>query len=258
MNNHPKSPDYLDSPGSTSINAAGPTGSFRRFGALLAMALAVVLVGFLGRQWWDSLAVWIEGSGGLGYLVFFLAFVVLTAFCFPVSVLGLSAGAMFGPGLGLLLMLCSGVASGLLMFVGGRFFFRKPILNWVSIRPKFAALDRLSGQRALRLNFMARLSPLNYGVVCYTLASGRSPFSSYLVGLIAIIPSMAGQVWLGSLAASTGLAASGQKEQSNLEWALLIGGLVFFLLLSWQIGRLVRDAWRLETASEFNQVTPDN
>lgn len=222
----------------------GPEGRIRRVVVPLLLLLGVVLVAYLGRNWWASLEVWIRGSGLLGYLVFFLAFIFLTTFCFPVSVLGISAGAMFGPGWGLLLLFGSGVVSGSLMFAVGRYLFRKPILGWVSRRPRLAALDRLAERRALRLNFLARLSPLNYGVVCYTLASGKSPFSAYLTGLIAILPGMAGQVMVGSIAEQARLAAEGEARQSTLEWALLLGGGLFFLVLSWQIGRMVREAWR--------------
>ena len=215
------------------------------------LLVCVSLVAFLGRAWWDTLSLWIESSGSWGYLVFFLTFVLLTTFCFPVSVLGFSAGAMFGPGLGLLLLFCSGVASGSIMFAVGRYLFRGRIQNWASTRPKLAALDRLAEQRALRLNLLARLSPLNYGIVCYTLASGKTPFACYCLGMLAIVPSMAAQVWLGGFAVKASQAASGQQDQSPMEWALLAGGLVFFIMLSWQISRLVRQAWQ-EAAPDEN------
>lgn len=214
------------------------------------LVLGVVLVAYLGKSWWDSLSIWIDQAGNLGYLVFFLSFVALTTFCFPVSVLGFSAGAIFGPWAGLLLLFLSGVTSGTVMFALGRYFFRDRIHIWVSKRPKLAALDRLAQHRALRLNFLSRLSPLNYGVVCYTLASGKSPFPAYLAGLLATIPSMAAQVWAGSLASAAQETMGGKVQHSRLEWGLLIGGLVFFILLSWQIGRLVKEAWKEASTAE--------
>lgn len=240
-------------PGPLALSA--PSGRLKKIVVPVALLAGILVVAYLGRTWWGSLADWIEKSGYLGYLVFYFSFVIMTVFCFPVSVLGFSAGAMFGPALGLALLVGSGVSSGSIMFVVGRFLFRQRILEWVARKPKLAALDSLAEQRALRLNFLARLSPLNYGLVCYTLASGKTSFSAYLLGMTAIVPSMAGQVWAGSLAVKARQAASGQGQQSTLEWVLLAGGMVFFFLLSWQIGRLVRDAWRSAPEPE---TTPGN
>ncbi len=231
------------------------TGRSRRLVLVVLILMGVGVVAFLGGAWWDSLARWIDTAGILGYLVYFLSFVFLTTFCFPVSVLGFSAGAMFGPARGLLILLLSGVASGAVMFCLGRCLFRDLILRWVSNRPRLAALDRLAEERALRLNFLARLSPLNYGVVCYTLASGRSSVAAYFLGLLAILPGMTAQVWAGALTAKARLAVTGQEQQSILEWAVLGGGLVFFGLFSWQVGRLVRDAWQ-EAGSEDDGTGP--
>jgi uncharacterized membrane protein YdjX (TVP38/TMEM64 family) len=227
----------------TVTSAAG--GLVRRAVVPAMLVLGVGLVAFLGPGWWNSLEAWISGSGLLGYLVFFLAFVGLTTFCFPVSVLGVSAGALYGPGFGLLLLVSGGLASGSLMFLLGRYLFRRRILTWVDRNPRLMALERLAEDRALRLNFLARLSPLNYGVVCYTLASGKSPFSAYLIGMIAILPGMTGQVLVGSLAGQARQATAGTAAgPSTVEWLLLGGGAAFFLVLSWQIGRMVREAWR--------------
>nr|MEE4269495.1 VTT domain-containing protein [Candidatus Krumholzibacteria bacterium] len=181
--------------------------------------------------------------------------VVLTTFCFPVSVLGISAGAMFGPVTGLGLLLLSGVTSGLVMFFVGRVLFRQRVQRWVASKSKLAALDRLAEQRAVRLNFLARLSPLNYGVVCYTLASGKSSLNSYLLGLIAIVPGMAGQVWVGHFSATAGQAIQGEGKSKG-EWALMALGLLFFVVLSWQVGRLVRQAWQEADALENTENNP--
>lgn len=237
--------DWKPKPASLKGDPGVPSeGLVKRVVLPFLLLLGILAVAYLGRTWWDALSLWIAGSGVRGYGVFFLAFVLLTSFCFPVSVLGFSAGAMFGPWLGLGLLVASGLASGGLMFAVGRFLFRGPIARLVATRPRLAALDNLAEQKALRLNLLARLSPLNYGVVCYTLAAGKSPFSSYCLGLTAILPGMVGQVWVGNMANRARQAVAGQGEQDTLQWVLLVGGLVFFGLLSWQIGRLARQAWQ--------------
>lgn len=209
------------------------------------LVIGILLAAILGGQWWGQLSDWIAQAGFPGQLAFYGAFVALTTLCFPVSVLGFSAGAIFGPLKGLLLMLVSGVSSGLVMFAVGRFLFRYRLHAWIQDKPKLLALDRMAAKRAIRLNFLARLSPLNYGLVCYTLASGKSPFRFYVLGLLAIVPGMAGQVWVGHLSVSAREAFSGQGK-SPLEWGMMVAGLLFFLLLSWQVGRMIKQAWSLE------------
>ncbi len=232
-----------------------PSSTFRRLIGPVLLISGVVAVAFVGGNFWESLAAWIERSGTAGLLVFFASFVVLTTFCFPVSVLGLSAGAMFGPITGLGLLLLSGETSGLVMFFVGRVLFRERVQRWVASKSKLAALDRLAEQRAVRLNFLARLSPLNYGVVCYTLASGKSSLKAYLLGLLAIVPGMGGQVWVGHFSATAGEAIQGEGKSPG-EWALLALGLLFFVVLSWQVGRLVKQAWQEADALENLENNP--
>lgn len=222
--------------------------SLRRWVGPLVLILGIVTAALVGGNLWDGLSDWIETAGSVGLLVFYAAFVVLTTFCFPVSVLGFSAGAMFGPVKGLALLLLSGVSSGLVMYFVGRYLFRSRLHHWVAGNPKLAAIDRLAEKRAVRLNFLARLSPLNYGVVCYTLASGKSSLKSYLLGMVAIIPGMAGQVWVGHFSV-TATEAFGGEGKSSWEWVGLGLGLVFFMALSWQVGRLVRQAWQEQESS---------
>jgi len=232
-----------DSSATTKSKPQTTNGRIRRILVPGLLVLGIALVAFLGGSWWNSLTGLMQDSGPSGYLIFYLAFILLTTFCCPVSVLGFSAGALFGPLKGIILMLAGGYSAGVVMLVVGRYLFRHRIKAWVSGKPKLAALDNLAQHKALRLNFLARLSPLNYGLECYTLASGKSSWGAYLLGLTAIVPSMSAQVWVGYLADTATRTASGQEGHSTLEWVLLGAGLVFFVVLSWQVGKLVKQAW---------------
>ena len=139
---------------------ASAPGRIRRVVFPVLLLLGILVVAYLGRSWWESVATWIEGARTWGYLVYFLTFIFLTTFCFPVSVLGFSAGAMFGPGWGLLLLVISGVASGSVMFAVGRYLFRDRILGWVASRPKLAALDNLAEQKAHCLEFASLIQQM--------------------------------------------------------------------------------------------------
>jgi uncharacterized membrane protein YdjX (TVP38/TMEM64 family) len=215
----------------------------RRFLPLIALVGGVALAAYAGGEWWGRTFDWIREAGTAGMAVFLAAMVALTSFCFPVSAFGFSAGMLYGPWVGLGLMFVGGICAGSLMFFLGRFALRAHIHDWSLRNPRLAAFDRLAADRAIRINFLARLSPINYGVVCYSLAAGRSTFRQYLIGMLAILPSMGTQVWAGHLAATAGESLRTGESRDPLEWGLLALGLLFFLVLSWQVGRMMWQAW---------------
>lgn len=240
MENLPTEP----TPAVASERPANGRNAARRLIGPLLLILALVLLGhWLGGRW-PQVEAALDGMGRWGYLAYAGAFVVLTTLCFPVSVLGVSAGFLFGPWIGFGVHFVSGVLSGSLMYWLGRGLLRERIKAFLATRPKLAAVDRMVGERAMRLNLLARLSPLNYGFVCYTLASGRTRYRDYLVGLAGNSPSMAAQIWIGVVARQTGRMGAGDLEGSPQRLVILAVGLVFFGLLSWQISRMVQAAWK--------------
>jgi uncharacterized membrane protein YdjX (TVP38/TMEM64 family) len=223
----------------------------RTLGGPVLLLVGLVLAGRYAGQFWPEVERTVESLGYSGFLLFVAAWILLSMTCFPVSVLGVSAGALFGPWLGMALVFPAGLASGSLMFLLGRGLFRARIKSFIATRPKFAAVDRLVGEQALKLNIMTRLSPLNFGLASYTLGAGRSFFRSYFWGLFAFLPSLLAQVWFGSIARAAGKTKDeGGSNTGNL--VLLGVGLVFFALLTWLVSRMVKQAWD-EAPSEGNQ-----
>ena len=216
-------------------------GPWRALVGPVAIIGVLMILGRLAGGHWPQVETWVAGLGAAGYAVFCGAWVVLASACFPVSVLGISAGALFGLPLGLVLVFISAMAAALVMYGLARGLLRDRIRRLIAGRPRLAAVDRLAGEQALRLNVLTRLSPLNYGLVCYTLAVGRTSLRTYLLGNLATVPSMVVQVWLGTVAVETGKAAGGDGPATR-DLILLACGLVFFAVLTWQIGRLVRQA----------------
>lgn len=207
------------------------------------MILLLMLAGSrYAVDYWPAIESHIGQMGTSGYALFYLVFLLLTALCFPVSIMGVSAGFLFGPWLGFLLVAVADYSAGLLMFALGRTFLRNRIKKLLETRPKLAAVDRMAGRKAYRLNILTRLSPLNYGLACYTLAAGRTTLRAYSVGLLGVIPSIIFQISFGVLAKHSGKALlTGEKDR--LWPALMLGlGLVFFLALSIIVGKMVKEA----------------
>ncbi len=221
------------------MTRAKNNNAWRLLGITLLMG-AIVLLAVNGQQWWPEVRQMVADGGALGFLLFMATFVVLSTLCFPVSVLGFTAGVLYGPWLGLLLLFPSGILSGGLMFFLGKTLMRGFVENLIQRNPKLAAIENVAGDQAVRLNILTRLSPFNYGLASYALAVGNSSFKAYLVGIMAILPSMTAQVWVGNLAGKTGDLNQSGFGENRLELALLVLGVLFFLVLTWQVGKMVK------------------
>ncbi len=215
----------------------------RRLPQILVLALllgAAVLAG--GR--WSAVEARLAEAGGAGVLPFAAAFVVLVMGCFPVSVLGFTAGAVYGPVGGFLVVVPAVAAGGAAMFALGRSLLRGPIRRRAAAHPRWRALEDLAAAKALRLNILARLSPFNYGLVCYTLAAGSTPWRSYMLGLLGTLPSLVVHVLVGSLVRSGGASLQREAGSPRLQFWLTAAAAAALLLLAWQLGRLGLAAWR--------------
>jgi len=228
-----------------------PTGARTPWRALVGPLAALVLLIVLGRivgSRWPEIETAVEGAGLAGWALFVGAAAFLTACCFPLAGLALSAGALYGLWPGLPLVAFAAVLSSLVMFAFGRGLLRGRILALISDRPKLAAIDRMVGERAVRLNLLTRLAPLNFGLSSYTLAAGRSGLGAYVIGTAGALPGTAVYVWLGW--GAKGLS-SGRGMGTTGGIAVLVIGVVAVGVLTLLMTRLVRQAWR-EAEAEAN------
>jgi len=213
----------------------------RPFVAPLTGAILMGSTAYLAYHNWSQIIAKVAELGFAGYLLFVAAWVVLASACFPVSVFGVSAGALFGLPLGVTIIFAASMVAAGVMFGLAHGVLRRPVAAFIAARPKLSAIDRLAGEKALRLNFLTRLSPLNFGLACYTLASGRTKFRDYLLGNVATLPSMFLQVWLGTLAAGAKANMAGDGGDKRNLWLGGLGLLVAAILV-WQLSRLVKQA----------------
>ena len=229
----------------------------RTLGGPVLVVIALVVAGRYAGQFWPDVEKTVDGLGYSGYLLFVAAWVLLSLTCFPVSVMGVSAGALFGPWVGMALVLPGGFAGGSLMFLLGRGLFRERIKGLIATRPKLAAVDRLAGEQALKLNFMTRLSPLNFGLQSYTLAVGRTSYRAYFWGMFGMLPSVLAQVWFGSIAREAG-RTTGDGGFSVGRILLLVAGLIFFAILTWLVSRMIKQAWDEAPAEDDQDLQMDD
>lgn len=212
---------------------------------LAAVAIAVRLAGPQWQGWQDRL----EALGPAAPVAYLLLWFVLVTCGFPAAVLGLVAGAVFGPWQGGALAVAGLYASGLLMHALGRRWLRPRVAGLVAGHARLAALDRAAASGGVRLHLLARLSPLNYALVSYTLAAGGAPWRAYVPGLAGGVPGLLAYVWLGS-AADSGLR--GQDGGGTMRLVVLVVGAASLLVLGVLVGRALQRA----TGGPANDTEP--
>lgn len=221
--------------------AAGPAPSPPRsvwrelFPPFLALAVLAALAHAGAARWED----WRQHLAALGPWAptAYLALWGLLAPCgFPAAALGLAAGFVFGPLVGCAWASAGLGLSGLLMYGLGRRWLRPRVERAARGRPRFERLLAQAATGGVRLHFLARLSPLNYALMSYTLAAGGAPWRPYLWGLTGGLPGLAVYVWLGAAAA----AGSGGPVTARRA-VVGFGVLALVLLTAWLARRLDRE-----------------
>ncbi|CAL9215979.1 unnamed protein product [Arabidopsis halleri] len=155
---------------------------------------------------------YIEGYGTAGYALFIAVYAGLEILAIPALPLTMSAGLLFGPLVGTIIVSISGTMAASVAFLIARYFARERILKLVEDNKKFLAIDKAIGENGFRVVTLLRLSPL-------------LPFSlgNYLYGLTSVkfVPYVLGS-WLGMLPGSWAYVSAGAfgraiiQEESNV------------------------------------------
>ncbi|MFN8646988.1 MAG: VTT domain-containing protein [Gemmatimonadales bacterium] len=179
--------------------------------ALVALGIAALVLG--GRQLAGLIPAFVARVTALGALapvVFVLAYAAAVVAFIPGSLLTLAAGAAFGLGRGVVVVLLGATLGGSLAFLIARYAARAHVARAVAGNPRFAAIDRAIGRDGRRMVFLLRLSPvfpfnlLNYGLGLTTVR-----FTDYVVASIGMLPGTILYVYYGKVAGDVAALASG-------------------------------------------------
>ncbi|CAH8253251.1 unnamed protein product [Arabidopsis lyrata] len=222
---NPKSSDDdndEDDAKSESDDGGGSEGDAAIQGTILAGVLLIGTVGgFAGvgyvyrdqiNTFLTQFSTYIEGYGTAGYALFIAVYAGLEILAIPALPLTMSAGLLFGPLIGTIIVSISGTMAASVAFLIARYFARERILKLVEDNKKFLAIDKAIGENGFRVVTLLRLSPL-------------LPFSlgNYLYGLTSVkfVPYVLGS-WLGMLPGSWAYVSAGAfgraiiQEESNV------------------------------------------
>ncbi|MBM4129417.1 hypothetical protein FJ250_00085 [bacterium] len=172
---------------------------------LTALAAAAQLLASCREQWQP----WLGGLGAWTPVLYQAMWLLLVPAGLPAAALGLAGGFVFGFAAGSGWAAIGLAGSGLLMHRLGRRWFRRRVERVVAGRSRLVQLQAAAAGGGAWWHVAARLSPLNYALVSYTLAAGGAPLRPYAWGLAGALPGLLVYVWLGAAAAAGTAATDG-------------------------------------------------
>ena len=210
--------------------------------AAIAIALLVVLFRTLPiADWLGRFQSWVHDLGFAGYVLYALVYAACCVLFVPASILTLGAGALYGLGVGVGVVLVGATLGATLSFLLARTLLRRRIESMTQGNALFRALDRAIGKEGAKIVFLVRLAPIfPFTYINYAFGLTGIPTASYVVAsFFGMIPGTFAYVYLGSAAAG---AASGDADATRK--VIQIAGAVFALVVTIFVARLATRAIR--------------
>lgn len=210
----------------------------------IGIAIPLVLGLGIGRAlapWIPQFAATVERMGVWAPIVFTLAYATGVVLLFPVFLLIMVGGAVFGTVQGTLLAMTGALGGGTLAFLIGRHVARAQVERRIAGHPVLSSLDRVVGEDGLKLVFLLRLSPtVPYVLSNYALSVTRVRFRDFVLGTFGLVPIVATYAAYGS---ASGTAGRGGAPVPNSVLAIgMLATAVLGLLLARLVQRAIRDA----------------
>lgn len=183
----------------------------------------------------------VEQWGPWGYVGYAAVYTSLEVLALPAIPLTMTAGVIFGPVEGTILVSVAATIAATIAFLLARYAARDKVLAWASRNPKFAAIDRAIGRDGLKFVMLLRLSPLlplaasNY---LYGLTS--VDLSSYVIGtFFGMLPGTWAYVTTGHVGKA--VLTEGEGALPLESWQIVLGLSVTLVALGF-VGQLARKA----------------
>ncbi|MBI3302260.1 MAG: TVP38/TMEM64 family protein [Deltaproteobacteria bacterium] len=161
----------------------GRAGGWWRPIALLVFLVAVIVLARtvgVGERLGD-LRDWIRRLGAWGPVVFVPLYAVAVSAALPGSALTVTAGALFGSVLGVVVVSTAATLGASLSFLIARYFARDAIARWLSPNETFRRLDQLTEQHGAMIVALTRLVPIfPFNLLNYGFGLTRVPFWTYV------------------------------------------------------------------------------
>ena len=182
---------------------------------------------------------------GLAGSLVFAALQVLVALSgiLPAALLGIAAGALYGPLTGFALAALSTLGGAWLAFALARSVWRPAIARMLRRRTRLQDFDGHVAREGWRLVMLLRVSPvMPFSLTSYALGLSSVPRRDYLLGTLACLPALFAYVMIGVLAGAS--LDPGTAAGRPVRVLLLVAGALATLVLTLRLGRMVATVLR--------------
>lgn len=167
----------------------------------LAIGLLLMVAIVVARHEIDhhltAIEAWITDLRPWSVLAFVGLFVLLSSVLLPDTVLAIIAGGLFGLAWGVVAVVAGGVLAAALQFMLSQHLLRVRIQRALGRSRSLAAIQRAVRANELPLEVLLRLTPLNPATISYLLGAAGVRFGGFLLASLAIVPSLALEVYFG-------------------------------------------------------------
>jgi len=170
---------------------------------------------------------WIEELGIWAPVMLVAAFIVLTPFMVPDTLLSVTAGVLFGFVVGAAVVLVGTTLARATQYQLARRVLQRRVQRYVATRPRLAAIERAVRGDQLRLQLLIRLTPMSPTLVSYLFGAAGVRFGGFMLALAATVPMYLVQVYVGVEGVHVVEMASRTEGQIGIQDVVKIGGLLF-------------------------------
>ncbi len=230
------------------------TTVYKAAGVTLPVVFGVV-VGRLLSPWLPPFAAWMHTLGNWAPFAFLAAYVTVVLLMLPAFLLTMVAGAVFGTIKGSALVLTGAIVGGTSAFLIARYVARAQVAKRVAKVPTLAALDRVIGEKGLRLVFLLRLSPaVPFVLTNYALGVTRVRLRDFVLGTFGLTPIVLTYAAYGS-ASGAGPNADGSSPVSGVVLTVgVIATIALMVVLTRITQRALKEAETANILVEGGQV----
>jgi len=218
--------------------------------------LILVVIAFVGDEaagHINAFEAWINDMGPSAVAVFVLLCVVLISVFVPDSLIGIVAGATFGFGVGIVVVIVCNLLAAALQFALARRLLKPLIDRLLAKRPALAATQAAVLKQEFRLQLLIRLTPLNRAVTSYVLGAAGVRFTGFMAACVGLLPSLFIEVYFGYAGKHLAQVAGASSHGTELKDVVMVVGLLVAIAVMVMVSRVARKA--VENASAA--VTPD-
>ncbi len=185
---------------------------------IAAVVVIIIISAKLGvGEKLGALQDWIRSLGVLGPLVFTAVYAGATVAALPGSALSILAGAIFGPVLGVIIVIFAATLGASLAFLVSRYLARSSIEKWLEGNEKFRKLDDLTAKHGDIMVAITRLVPIfPFNLLNYGFGLTRVSFRTYVVwSFVCMLP--------GTILYVVGSAAVAEAvREGKVPWILVV------------------------------------